>query len=192
MVCGGVAGAVEFGVAGTPMQNISIKLLHDSNKGPERQFRHGLLNTMSMIYEKEGVVRGFYSGIVPTVMKAAINNCIRFLTYERFCTVASSLRREEETSVSTSLFAGFMAGLISALATQPIDTVKTNMQSLSASKQRRSLYGCAKEVYLNDGLAGFYRGIGARLARVCSEQAILFTLFYRFGRWLDQSLTWKE
>eukprot|EP00466_Bigelowiella_natans_P010046 jgi/Bigna1/80077/fgenesh1_pg.67_\ len=125
---------------------------------------------MATIYEREGIARGFYSGVIPTIMKAAVNNCIRFVTYEQFCAITSSLRREEEITVSTSLFAGSMAGLISALVTQPIDTVKTNMQSLSASKHRRSLFGCAKEVYLNGGLTGFYRGIGARLVRVCSEQ----------------------
>mmetsp|Transcript_10941 Transcript_10941/g.15205 ORF Transcript_10941/g.15205 Transcript_10941/m.15205 type:complete len:318 (+) Transcript_10941:54-1007(+) len=184
MICGALAGAAEMGLAGTPMQNLSIKMLHDGNSGQKRQF-HGFSDAVVAIYRREGFWRGFYSGISPTVSKGMINSCIRFVTYEKVCGWISTIRREAETSTSTSLSAGFTAGLVSAIITQPIDTVKTNVQSLSASSRTRSALRCAKDIYQAYGISGFYRGIGARLLRVCSEQAILFTLFYRFGRILD-------
>mmetsp|Transcript_20233 Transcript_20233/g.49637 ORF Transcript_20233/g.49637 Transcript_20233/m.49637 type:complete len:110 (-) Transcript_20233:94-423(-) len=92
---------------------------------------------------------------------------------------------DEAVAVYVSFVSGYLAGLISALVTQPIDTVKTNMQSLTAERYRRSVLGCCRELMSSGGLSAFYRGIGPRLVRVPLEQALLFTFYHAIGRFLD-------
>ncbi|GAB5372163.1 hypothetical protein AAMO2058_001641900 [Amorphochlora amoebiformis] len=189
MLCGAGAGGVEWAVAGTPMQNVSIKMLHDSNDGNSRKYR-SMIHAVASIWREEGFIRGFYSGILPTVAKASVNNGIRFAAYGEICKIFSStngLSGSKGLSTVESMVAGFLTGLISAVVTQPIDTVKTNMQSLSADRYDRSILGCCREIVRQSGLVGFYRGLGPRLCRVPLEQALLFTLYDRFGRILDRA-----
>jgi len=50
-LCGGAAGAMEWGLAGTPMQNISIKMLHDANRSDGKQFK-GLASAVYQIWKR--------------------------------------------------------------------------------------------------------------------------------------------
>jgi len=186
-VCGAVAGAMEWGVAGTPMQNVSIKTLHDANSSLDARRYRGVFHAMRVIYQQEGIIRGFYSGIGPTVAKGMINSGIRFTTYTQLSKVIRG-SREGGLGAGESMTAGFAAGLFSALVTQPIDTVKTNMQSLAPGAYRRSVFACFKELVRQDGVAGLYRGLGPRLCRVPLEQALLFMLYERYGRLVDEKL----
>jgi len=62
---------------------------------------------------------------------------------------------------------GGFAGGIGATAVYPIDLVKTRMQNQRSKVVGELLYkngiDCAKKVYKNEGLVGFYRGLGPQL-----------------------------
>ena len=67
--------------------------------------------------------------------------------------------------------------MASVLVTHPIDTVKSLLQSLTASKYRGSALACAADVWRTDGFKGFYRGVAARMCRVPLENALQFALY---------------
>lgn len=69
------------------------------------------------------------------------------------------------------------------MANNPIDVIKTNMQGLEAAKYG-GFMGCATHIIKNEGLLGFYKGVGPRLARVVLDVAITFSVFNSLKRFL--------
>jgi solute carrier family 25 citrate transporter 1 len=80
--------------------------------------------------------------------------------------------------------AGATAGGISVLAFQGIDVVKSRMQGLEAAKYKSTL-DCVGQIMKNEGIAGFYKGVGPRLTRVCLEVGITMSLYGEIVKFLD-------
>ena len=75
-----------------------------------------------------------------------------------------------------SFFIGGSGGAVSVYLNNPADFVKTQMQSPDNHKYN-GFVDCAKQVYKNEGIKGFYRGVTPRATRVFFEIAISFSLF---------------
>ena len=58
----------------------------------------------------------------------------------------------------------------------PVDVVKTKMQGVDAAKYK-GFQDCFMSIYKQDGLLGYYKGIGPRLARVILDVALTFSIF---------------
>ncbi len=63
----------------------------------------------------------------------------------------------------------------------PIDVIKTNLQSLEAAKYG-GFAGCFSYILRNEGIGGFYKGVGPRLARVILDVALTFTIYNQIRR----------
>lgn len=83
-----------------------------------------------------------------------------------------------------SAAAGATAGGIFVLAFQGIDVVKSRMQGLEAAKYTSTL-DCVGQIMKNEGIAGFYKGVGPRLTRVCLEVGITMSLYGEIVKFLD-------
>ena len=83
----------------------------------------------------------------------------------------------EKLGVVGTFAMGGLAGLITVYVTQPLDTVKTRMQSIEA----RSLYGnsfkCASMIFKQEGMLTFWSGALPRLARLVMSGGIVFTMY---------------
>ncbi|CAM9585552.1 unnamed protein product [Scytosiphon promiscuus] len=181
LAAGTVAGAVESATCLTPLQNIQIKMM---------QMNRGFLYALGEIPRREGLRKGFFSGLWPTVLKGAVNNCIRFGLYNE---AAGALRRsrgdapDEALGTGAVFFLGAAAGAVSAVVTHPIDTVKSNLQGLSAAKYSGSL-DCAKQIVASSGVSGLFRGLSPRICRVCLEIGLQFSLYDTICRFMDKTL----
>jgi len=75
---------------------------------------------------------------------------------------------------------GGIAGAIGATIVYPIDLVKTRMQNQRSTVVGQLLYknsiDCVRKVLANEGLLGFYRGLGPQLIGVAPEKAIKLTV----------------
>ncbi|CAM9366730.1 unnamed protein product [Ectocarpus fasciculatus] len=181
LAAGTVAGAIESATCLTPLQNIQIKMM---------QMDRGFVYALGEILRREGLRNGFFSGLWPTVVKGAVNNCIRFGLYNE---TAAALRRSRGDSPDEALAAGAVfglgaaAGAVSAVVTHPIDTVKSNLQGLSAGKYSGSL-DCARQIMASSGVSGLFRGLSPRICRVCLEIGLQFSLYDSICRFMDKSL----
>lgn len=167
------------------MQNVQIKMVHDQSPlGPHRY--RSLLHATSLITKEQGLASGFFSGFVPTVAKGAVTNCIRFLGYG---VITRGFRKDDDEPLASwqTMMAGGVAGVISAIASQPIDTVKANMMGLEGAKFSSTL-GCTGQLVRAGGLLALFNGVGPRSARVFVEVGLQFTLFEKIGRVLDKLL----
>ncbi len=188
-VCGFAAGVAEAALCQTPSQAIAIKMVHDQAPGGANRYR-GFLHAVRCIYAEDGFIRGFYCGLTPAVAKGATTNMIRFFGYG-VCTRA--MRRGQESTRPLApwetMAAGGVAGAVSAILTQPIDTVKANMMGLEAAHFNRvGTLGCARELVRAGGWRALFKGVGPRAVRVFLEVGLQFTLFESVGRQLDRLL----
>ena len=68
---------------------------------------------------------------------------------------------------------GAVAGASSVLGNNPIDVVKTRVQTGAGS----SSLMISKDIMRTDGIRGFYRGVLPRLNRVTIEVALAFCIY---------------
>ena len=84
--------------------------------------------------------------------------------------------------------AGAFAGGVSVLLFQGIDVVKSRMQGLNAHKYTSTI-DCVQKLMAEEGIMGFYKGVGPRLTRVCCEVAITMSMYGEIVKLLNA--VWK-
>lgn len=63
----------------------------------------------------------------------------------------------------------------------PVDVVKTIMQGEHAGKYK-GFGDCFASIYRNEGIIGYYKGVGPRLVRVVMDVALTFSIFHSLKR----------
>ena len=67
--------------------------------------------------------------------------------------------------------------MITVYVTQPLDTVKTRMQSIEARNLYKNSFACAATIFKNEGLFTFWSGALPRLVRLMLSGGIVFTMY---------------
>ena len=142
----------------------------------------GALAVAAAVLRVDGV-RGLYRGYLSTLLRNAPSNVISFSSFEAF--KALQLSRLEEGSVlhpSANGAAGFAAGCIAAVCTQPLDLVKTRLMTqgvtkLSGQQLYHNVWGTLRSVYAQEGPRGLMRGLEMRLLFSGAFGCIGFPLF---------------
>jgi len=190
-LCGAGAGAAEAVVAVTPMETIKTKFIDDMNRPLAEQKYKGFVNGISTIVRTEGVA-GIYKGLGPTVLKQASNQAVRFFVYNSLVKWRTKGDSSVSVNAATSLLFGGTAGFASVMANNPVDVIKTQMQGLQSSQYRNSFH-CFFSILKNQGPKFFYKGVTPRLARVCGDSAITFTVYNKLLEFIVQlEESWKN
>lgn len=175
VVAGFGAGITESLLAVTPFESVKTQLVDDAKaKKPRmRGFLHG-----SAVIAREQGWRGFAKGFVPTTARQAANSAVRFSAYTSLKQFAEGyVKPGEKLGVLSTFALGGVAGLITVYATQPIDTVKTRMQSLAARKSYRNSWDCGVQIVRNEGVLTLWSGAVPRLGRLVLSGGIVFTMY---------------
>ncbi|KAF2029119.1 mitochondrial carrier [Setomelanomma holmii] len=132
----------------------------------------GILDAINTIYEREGGLQAFYSGVVPEVVKGVADSFLFFLAYSyvrqsRLDARGSgkSLPALEEIGV------GVVAGAFSKFWTTPIQQIVTRKQTASMLSDNgpttipptSNAIDIAREILREKGLQGFWSGYSASL-----------------------------
>jgi len=157
------AGASEAVLVVTPMETLKTRLIN-ANK----PFVSGTMNLL----KTEGI-GGIYKGVLPTIMKQSLNQGTRFLVYDSVMSTVKGVTGNKETGAVESIVSGMLAGTASVLINQPVDTVKTLMQSTEAAKYKSTVH-CITSTIKSEGPAALYKGLVPRLMRVVPGQGIIF------------------
>ena len=72
---------------------------------------------------------------------------------------------------------GGLAGLVTVFVTQPLDTIKTRMQSIEARQQYGNTFRCASMIFKQEGVLTFWSGALPRLVRLVLSGGIVFTMY---------------
>ncbi|RAH53862.1 mitochondrial tricarboxylate transporter [Aspergillus piperis CBS 112811] len=183
VIAGFGAGFTESLLAVTPFESIKTQLIDDRKSQNPRM--RGFLHGSKVIFQERGV-RGFFQGFVPTTARQAANSAVRFSSYTMLKQLAQGYVAPGEKLGTASTFAlGGIAGLITVYVTQPLDTVKTRMQSLEASKNYKNSFVCAARIFKDEGIFTFWSGAVPRLARLIMSGGIVFTMYEKTMDALD-------
>lgn len=179
------AGVTESLFAVTPAESIKTTLIDERKKAHPRM--RGFLDAIPVIARERGL-RGFFQGLVPTAMRQSANSAVRFGSYTSLKQLAESSYTApgEKLGAVATFGIGSVAGAITVFSTQPLDTIKTRMQSIEA----RHVYGnslrCAALIFKHEGVLTFWSGAVPRLARLVLSGGIVFTMYEKSMEFMNR------
>ncbi|XP_039259321.2 mitochondrial glutamate carrier 1-like [Styela clava] len=106
-------------------------------------------------------ISGLYKGLSVTLMRDIPFSVIYFPLFAHLNAIGLRRRDDTRSPFFVSLFAGMIAGATAAVSVNPIDVVKTRIQTLAPSTNNREYKGvkdCARRIYKEEGLKAFFRG----------------------------------
>lgn len=122
----------------------------------------GMGGTVKKIAGAEGV-SALWKGVNAAWLRESSYTSLRLGLYEP-CKVAFGCTTPENTTFVKKFLAGSAAGALGSIAGNPFDVLKTKMMT-SEAKGQPSIMGTAKDLFSNQGIAGFYRGIDSNIMR---------------------------
>ncbi|KAL8291403.1 hypothetical protein RQP46_002381 [Phenoliferia psychrophenolica] len=169
------AGIAEALVVVTPAETIKTKLVDDQRKATPR-FQGTVHGTLTIIRE-EGI-GGIYRGLFPVIVRQGANAGVKFWSYSALKSLVYGNSRPGETlPTGVTLGIGALSGAATVLATQPLDVVKTRMQSLEARTLYRNSFHCSARIFSEEGFMQFWRGTTPRMGRFIISTPIVFTVY---------------
>ncbi|KAM3160375.1 hypothetical protein ACU8KH_04503 [Lachancea thermotolerans] len=136
---------------------------------PSRQ----LFTTIQEMFRTRGL-RGFVQGTAPTIIRQTANSAVRFTSY-------TSLKQVFSPDGPINEYYAFALGFVSSCAvvavTQPIDVVKTRMQSKYTWVNYKNSLNCAYRIFVEEGFTKFWKGWAPRLMKVGLSGGVSFGVY---------------
>ncbi|KAA8572836.1 hypothetical protein MFRU_003g00610 [Monilinia fructicola] len=165
MLAGMAAGVTASIFAVTPTERVRTALVDDARA--TRQY-NSTSHCIHTIIRGDGFV-GLYRGFIGTTLKQASSTSFRMGSYN----IIKDFQVVRDVPQNTLMVFtnGAAAAVITTLATQPFDTIKTRSQSSIATTTTQAVIGILKD----GGVKAFWRGTVMRLSRTVFSGGVLFT-----------------
>jgi solute carrier family 25 citrate transporter 1 len=171
--CGLIAGSMEAIMWTTPTER--LKVLRQKEVHSDNPRYTSLGGAIRLIFHEQGIA-GFYKGIVPTATRQATSVAVRFMLLDPIKSMFRAMGLQDG-STQTFLSGGF-AGALSVTTNNPIDVVKSRMQSQDKHHAKyTSTMDCFRTIWREEGIHGFFAGLPARAIRVFCGQAVTFMVY---------------
>lgn len=146
------------GIVGNPADVALVRMAADARAPPHlrRGYRNGF-DAMARALREEGLVRGWYSGVGPNVIRGLQVNTVMMTSYTMTKDSVSRATGLPDGLV-LQFIAGNIAGFSTAALTTPIDVCKTQLQNARPEENVTRLWHAAQLVWAKGGVAGFWRG----------------------------------
>ncbi|KXX76085.1 Succinate/fumarate mitochondrial transporter [Madurella mycetomatis] len=194
-LAGLAAGVTEAVAVVTPMEVIKIRLqaqyhsMADPLDVPKyRNAAHALYTVV-----KEEGIGALYRGVSLTALRQGSNQAVNFTAYTYFKEWLYQWQPEYKggnlPSYQTTLI-GLVSGAMGPLSNAPIDTIKTRLQKMKAEEGTTALQRIARipgDMFKQEGIHAFYKGITPRVMRVAPGQAVTFTVYEFLKEKLEKS-----
>ncbi|EIM82114.1 mitochondrial carrier [Stereum hirsutum FP-91666 SS1] len=180
MIAGATAGVVSrFCIAPLDVVKIRLQLQTRShpqlNPGDKPPIYRSTLSTFRTILKHEGIT-AFWKGNIPAEFLYLGYGAVQFTTYRTTSSFLTSLTLPLPSSAN-SLISGSIAGVASTLATYPLDLLRTRFAAQGKQKVYTSLASGIANIYTQEGVKGFFRGLGAGMMSIVPNMGLFF-LFY--------------
>ncbi|CAG8689605.1 20184_t:CDS:2 [Gigaspora margarita] len=189
-ICGGVAGAVSRLVA-SPLDVVKIRLQLQTGRPSfgfaatqlsqqkilDRKY-NGMLHAVSMIIREEGI-RGLWKGNLSAEYLYLSYGTVQFLTYQQMQILFSSIGdgRDDKLIFNKTLqpfLSGAVCGATATVTTYPFDLLRTRFAAQGEKKIYSGLTHAIKQIYNQEGIGGFYRGISASVLQIIPYMGLMF------------------
>lgn len=180
LVAGGVAGLFSrFCIAPLDVLKIRLQLqIHalpdpSSSRTNVSQVQRGTIRTFKSILRDEGVT-AFWKGNIPAELLYVAYGSAQFFAY-RF--MNQSLQSFSLPSVVTSFVSGAVAGAAATTVTYPLDLLRTRFAAQGPDKIYASLRSSLRDIARDEGLVGFFRGLGAGVGQIVPYMGLFFSTY---------------
>ncbi|OAL35970.1 hypothetical protein AYO20_04631 [Fonsecaea nubica] len=144
----------------------------------------GLVYGLRAIYKTEGV-RGFFHGLTPTLVGVS-HSSLYFVAYEKLKAWRRASKRDEPLSNRDTIMASSFSKIFAGTVTYPHQLVRARLQTYdpnaTALVKRPGVIALIKQIWRNEGLVGYYKGLFPNLLRVVPSTCVTF-LVYENARW---------
>ncbi|XP_068930163.1 brain mitochondrial carrier protein 1 isoform X2 [Petaurus breviceps papuanus] len=178
MICGVVSGVISSTIA-NPTDVLKIRMQAQGSL-----FQGGMIGSFIDIYQQEGT-RGLWRGVVPTAQRAAIVVGVELPVYDitKKHLIMSGLLGD---TIITHFVSSFSCGLAGALASNPVDVVRTRMMNQRAIVGNVELYkgtldGLLK-TWKSEGFFALYKGFWPNWLRLGPWNIIFFITYEQLKR----------
>lgn len=138
----------------------------------------GTVDAFRRIAAEEGMA-GFFQGLGPSIVRAAIINGCGIASYDHSKHIAMRVTGSED-GVAARIIGSLVSGMVSAVVSTPLDVVKTRLVNQSA-KTTGILYtgmiDCAIKTVRNEGFLALYKGFVPSYTRLAPWQFVFFLTF---------------
>ncbi|XP_067404584.1 brain mitochondrial carrier protein 1 isoform X2 [Emydura macquarii macquarii] len=166
-------------VAWSPLESAAIRMQAQGSL-----FQGGMIGSFIDIYQQEGM-RGLWRGVVPTAQRAAIVVGVELPVYDitKKHLILSGLMRD---TILAHFVSSFTCGLAGAIASNPVDVVRTRMMNQRAIVGNVELYkgtldGLVK-TWKSEGFFALYKGFWPNWLRLGPWNIIFFITYEQLKR----------
>ncbi|ORZ23166.1 mitochondrial carrier domain-containing protein [Absidia repens] len=168
---GGLARSATAAVV-SPMELFRTRL--QSAEGATGGFKDALNGIQTMI-RSEGIL-SLWRGLVPTMLRDVPFSAIYWMMYEEFKRQLHTHGQQTHLQqFQHSFFAGATSGTVAAVVTTPFDVVKTRRQV--SSNNEKHLVRLIRNIMVNEGIKGFFRGVVPRVMKVSVASGIMISSY---------------
>ena len=122
----------------------------------------GIRGTIKNIVKEEGI-SAFWKGVGAAWLREASYTSLRLGLYSP---IKKVMGVNNKSNFFMKFTAGSTAGAIGSIFGNPFDVIKTRMMT-SEGKRAPSFANMLQQIYINQGISGFYRGLQANVMRAC-------------------------
>ncbi|XP_059622763.1 mitochondrial uncoupling protein Bmcp [Phlebotomus argentipes] len=179
VACAVAAGAISSAIA-NPTDVLKVRMQVEGSAGARRS----LFACFREIYDREGV-RGLWRGVCPTAQRAIVIAAVELPVYDACKGVLVPWLGD---TVANHFLASFVASLGSAVASTPLDVIRTrlmNQKRLTVAldglpaKIYTSSLDCAVQTVRQEGALALYKGFVPTLVRMGPWNIIFFVTYER-------------
>ncbi|KAG9768975.1 Mitochondrial FAD carrier protein FLX1 [Exophiala dermatitidis] len=136
------------------------------------------------IYRTEGV-RGFFHGMTPSLVGVS-HGALYFVAYEKLKFWRRQSKKTNELTNVDTLMTSSLSKIFAGVLTYPHQVIRARLQTYNPSAATHvrgpGLVALVKQVWHNEGLVGYYKGLFPNLLRVVPSTCVTF-LVYENARW---------
>lgn len=170
-----------------PIWVIKTRMLSTGSRTPGAypSFTSGALQ----IFRSEGVA-GFYRGLLPALLGVS-HGALQFMAYEQLKLYrsrgtfpnlvstdagAKSTTRRELSNLDLLLISS-LSKIFAGSVTYPYQLLRARLQTYDAAVVYRGVTDAIIQIWRNEGLSGFYKGLGPNLLRVLPSTWVTFLVY---------------
>lgn len=185
MCAGAMAGACQI-VITTPMELLKIQMqdagrLAAKAKAEGKKFERITAMQLTRNLLKERGIFGLYQGVTSTAARDVSFSIVYFPLFATLNDLGPRENPSDPPPFWWSFISGCAAGSSAALAVNPLDVVKTRMQTITkgtAERQYSSIVDCITKTLNKEGITAFFKGGACRMMVIAPLFGIAQSIYY--------------
>ena len=151
----------------------------------------GIRDALTRIYRNEGGLRGWYKGLLPSLVGVS-HGAVQFMVYEELKKWYATSHLDQEVREKMPTWAYLMMAAtsktVATFTTYPYQVIRSRLQDHRTGMQHETTTAkVMKAVFRQDGFRGFFRGLLPNVLRVLPGTCITFVVYETLMQWMREA-----